>query len=129
MSFISDEDWEQFRNASATIPETDAVAMASIEQAQASAATEWTRSALIENAPYAVAQIAHLARYAKNERIKLDASKYIVERVLGPAGGKMEGTKSPLESLVGKLVEDAEEFANAATNGSGDGSNGLRGGE
>lgn len=54
---------------------------------------------LDENAHLAAHTIVHLAQAADNERIQLDASKYVLERVLGPIGmPATEGT--PIDQLV-----------------------------
>src|SRR4051812_41127388 len=67
---------------------TDQDAMVSIETA---------KRIMVESAPAAAAMIANLAQNGHNERVQLDASKYIMERVLGPAGQKIEAAKGPLE--------------------------------
>ena len=47
---------------------------------------------LDQNVPKAVLQLVKLAQHATAERVRLDASKYIVERVLGPLT-KLDPTK------------------------------------
>ncbi len=37
----------------------------------------------VENLPAAAQSIAHTAIYSTNERLRLDAAKYVVERVMG----------------------------------------------
>ena len=64
-----------------------------------------------ENLPLAVLAVTTLARTAVNERIRLDASKYVVERNLGglkdvdPTRGKGD----PLLDLLGEVVRDSVE--------------------
>ena len=51
-----------------------------------------------ENSASAAMKIISLSSSASSERIRLDASKYIVERVLGPLGqGGNEGAPGSLE--------------------------------
>jgi len=52
----------------------------------------FTENLLVQNAPRAVLQIAELAQKGSTERVRLDAAKYIVERVLGPLN-KLDPTK------------------------------------
>ncbi len=61
---------------------------------------------LEEKAILAVQSIAKLARTANNDRIRLDASKYILERVLGPLS-KMQLEIDEEETALGKLLKDA----------------------
>jgi hypothetical protein len=52
-----------------------------------------------ENAPLAAASIAKLALHGQSERTRLDASKYVIERVLGPAGNDT-GSSDPLADFL-----------------------------
>jgi hypothetical protein len=47
---------------------------------------ERAKRLLTENADVAAAALIHIARHSPNERSRADASKYILERVLGRAG-------------------------------------------
>jgi hypothetical protein len=82
-------------------------------QADFAISVEVTRETLINAGPAAAAKIAHLAVSSTNERVALDASKYIMERVLGPAGAKMETPKGPLQDMLESMFEEAEQVANA----------------
>lgn len=112
MTQISDKDWAAFKEDLArdglaveggiTLPGDD----------ESAKAAEIARMHLIEQAPFAAAQIAQLAQHASNERVRLDASKYIVERVLGPTGQPTQGVKSPLEMVMSGFIKDVENHAN-----------------
>lgn len=63
-----------------------------------------------ENLLMAVSSICHLASYSTNDRIRFDASKYVVERSLGQlrdVPGAFEDSDDPLERL---LAESVREF-------------------
>jgi hypothetical protein len=64
-----------------------------------------------ENAPLAAAAIAKLAMHGSSERTRLDASKYIIERVLGPASAD-NGAVDPLTAFLEATAKKAEAFAN-----------------
>jgi hypothetical protein len=58
-----------------------------------------------ENSPAAALSITHMAMHGSNERIRLDASKYVIERVLGRVGDDAyDGEKSPIESFVNDVI-------------------------
>jgi hypothetical protein len=109
MSDITDEEWAAMKRGFGGIKPGTTVQDRKVETALA---IEQARNALVEAAPAAAAQIANLARYANNERVQLDASKYIMERVLGPAGQKIEGGKSPLVEMMEGMFAEAEAIAN-----------------
>jgi len=80
---------------------------------------EMARRLFHENLPTAVASIVHTAIHSPNEKTRLDASKYVVERVLGKIGMEQpDDGKSPWESLLANVVTSgtnaAENFANQA---------------
>ena len=64
-----------------------------------------------ENLPHAVIAISKLAMFASNEKIRLDASRYIVERNLGRL---QDGNNLALEPLE-KFLSDVEQIANAGS--------------
>jgi hypothetical protein len=72
---------------------------------------DMSRRMLRETAPAAAASIVHLAVYGTTEKMRLDASKYVLERVLGPAGSNV-GETNPVRDLLEGLVRDAEAHAN-----------------
>ena len=62
---------------------------------------------LQENLVMAIQSIANIARHGTNERTRLDASKYITERVLGKVtDGAKIGDTPRWESLIASAVED-----------------------
>lgn len=64
-----------------------------------------------ENLPGSVLQLVKLATHAQSERVRLDASKYIVERNLGRLQDiNPSAAKQPLEAFFDRL-EDEEEDA------------------
>jgi hypothetical protein len=71
------------------------------------------RRLMRENAPGATLAIVHIALYGANERLRLDAGKYILDRVLGRPGDDLgEGADSPLETALRRMQEAAEVHAN-----------------
>ena len=117
VSYVSDEDWANFQQgiienglqnshtATSTLSELT-------DTQKGEANIELARSILNDGAPYAAARIVQLAMHSSNERVQLDASKYITERVLGPAGQRIEGAKGPLQSMLENLFSEAEKHAN-----------------
>jgi hypothetical protein len=65
-----------------------------------------------ENAPTAALSIIRMATHGSTERIKLDASKYVLERVLGKVGDDGEDVITPIDEVLKGLVHDVEEHAN-----------------
>lgn len=63
---------------------------------------EFTNTLLEQNGPRAVHALVKLAHSASSERVRLDASKYIVERVLGPLSKHdvRDTAKDPLAKLL-----------------------------
>lgn len=62
----------------------------------------------------AVTQMIYLAAHASNERLKFDACKYILEKVLPIDGGK--GPDDPVSRLMDELMVEIQEAANPANN-------------
>lgn len=68
-----------------------------------------------ENAPNAAASIVHLAVHSINERTRLSAAQYVVDRILGKVGDDTFGAeKNPAQALLEGLVRDAEQHANTS---------------
>lgn len=67
---------------------------------------------LDEAAPRAVQSIMKIAFFGANENTKLNAAKYIVDRVLDTQDG---AHKAKWEEMVGDMVSEAELLANAET--------------
>ena len=61
-----------------------------------------------ENLPQAVLNIVKLASHAQSDRVRLDASKYIVERNMGRLQDINTVNKDPLEEFAKRLFEEAE---------------------
>lgn len=69
-----------------------------------------TRNTLEQAAPLAAQTIVNIAMYSVNEKLRLEAARYIVDRNLGRIGDeRMDSAKSsPLEELLGDVVREAE---------------------
>lgn len=65
-----------------------------------------------EAAPQAAMALIHLSQHGMNENTRLNASKYITERVLGPVTSDTGTAASPLERLLGDFHKKLEEHAN-----------------
>jgi hypothetical protein len=65
-----------------------------------------------ENASLIARGIVHTAIHSPNERVRLDAQKYVTERVLGRVGDDAYET-NPVHALLKALTDDAETYANA----------------
>ena len=61
-----------------------------------------------ENLPMATLAITHLAQHAPNERVRLDAAKYVVERNLGRIqDANPFSTEDPFERLLAEVVRES----------------------
>ena len=62
----------------------------------------------------AATSIMHIAMHSPNEKLRLDASRYVVDRLLGRVGEeKVTSTaKDPFEALLGDVIMQVEEHAN-----------------
>lgn len=67
---------------------------------------------LKENAAMAVLSLVHASQHGRTERIRVDASKYIVDRTLGKIGDENTGNDT-LADLLGDVVKTAEQFTKA----------------
>lgn len=63
--------------------------------------TEKIRMELLENVGHAIASITELARDGKSEAIRLQASKFVVERLLG--SGTIDGATAAVDQLLRTL--------------------------
>jgi hypothetical protein len=71
------------------------------------------RRLMQENSPGAALSIIQIALYSPNDRLRLDASKYVIDRVLGRVGEDLnQGEDSPLEAALKRMQEAAEVHAN-----------------
>lgn len=58
-----------------------------------------------ENGPIAALSICQISQHSPNERLRLDASKYVMDRVLGRIGDADTTIESdPLEDLLSKIL-------------------------
>jgi hypothetical protein len=69
-----------------------------------------------ENAAQVAMQMVNIALRGSSERLRLDAGKYVIDRVLGPMGKETHRADSPLDQMVRQMQADAEEAANQAYN-------------
>lgn len=70
---------------------------------------------LREGLPSAVMSVTHLAVHSTNERTRLAAAQYVIDRNLGrvtevPIG--IKGAEDPLKKLLGSFVREVEDIAN-----------------
>ena len=68
---------------------------------------------LEENAPVVAQSMIRLAIHSKSERIRFDAGRYVLDRVLGPVANPNTAHE---ESPITKLINEITEFANTAGN-------------
>ena len=66
---------------------------------------ETARRLINENVTSAVLSIVHMAKYGSNEKLRLDASKYITERALGRVGDD-----AFVEAPINKFIKGVTEF-------------------
>lgn len=67
-----------------------------------------------ESSPLAAQEIIRLAtNRMANERVRLDAAKYVVERALGKLGNDTKpAAGNPWDDVIGVMAKDAENHAN-----------------
>jgi hypothetical protein len=63
---------------------------------------------LHDAAAVAATNIVHTAKYSPNEKQRMDASKYIIERVMGRVGDSKNAGENPLEELLREAVKSVE---------------------
>ena len=64
-----------------------------------------SRRLLKENVPMATMSVINLALHGTNERLRLDAAKYVMDRVLGKPGEDVfDKDRSPLEELIDEVT-------------------------
>lgn len=62
-----------------------------------------------ENAPVVAMSIIHLALHSNSERTRLDAGRYIMDRILGRVGEELLPTEdSPIDKFVSEVMSDIE---------------------
>lgn len=67
-------------------------------------AAEFARSLLAESVATAVMSVTHLSQHAMNERIQLDACKYIIDKVLGKDSHLWNVAGDPLDAMLEELL-------------------------
>jgi len=60
-----------------------------------------------DNVALAAQSLVHSAIHSDNEKIRLDASRYIIERVLGRLGDNKDTTVDPLQELMNEAMKVA----------------------
>jgi hypothetical protein len=84
--------------------------------------TQVAETLLEENLPQAVLAIVHMSQHSPNERIRLNAAQYIVDRNLGKITDQgMVGDSDPLERLLGACVKNVDEELKTLGGASGEG--------
>lgn len=82
--------------------------------AEAESPEDTCRRLLKENAPRAILSLVHIANHSANDRVRLDAAKYITDRVLGRIiDSTPAGTQDPLERIAQLLAEPENQNASA----------------
>lgn len=62
-----------------------------------------------ENLVPAALAIVHLAQHSPNEKMRMDAAKYVLERIMGRIGDPpRESAENPLEKLLADIVDNKE---------------------
>lgn len=62
-----------------------------------------------ENAPVVAQSMIHLALHSQNERTRLDAGKYILDRVMGRVGEEiLPKEDSPIEQFISEVANDID---------------------
>lgn len=74
---------------------------------------ELSRRLMRENLPAVTMGMVHTALHSTNERVRLDASKYITERVLGKVGEDAFAGTAPVEDLISEVTEYVKEQASS----------------
>lgn len=78
------------------------------------------RRLLKENVDRAVLGIVHISQHGSNEKMRFDASKYIVERVLGKAGEEATTEQNPIEEFLNKIEAAANSGSSSSSSPKGD---------
>lgn len=101
-SFVTDEELQAFAQAT--------------EQTKAATYEQRTQGIFRQNGALAAAEICNLALGAANERVRLDASKYVVDRVLGRVSESkaLEAEGAPWEGVFGAIVREPTAAERAA---------------
>lgn len=66
-----------------------------------------------ENSPQAAMTLIHLSQHATNENTRMNAAKYVTERVLGKVGDGVIEEETPLEKVVKEMHVRLEHYANS----------------
>jgi len=99
-----DDDWPSDKELDAARMEAQVFGAGPNGEGETPAAT--LRRLFEENSTKAALQIISLGNAAMSERVRLDASKYVVERVLGPLGSPDHGAPGSLEHTLQELTKN-----------------------
>jgi hypothetical protein len=69
---------------------------------------ELIRAQFADAAPMAAASICHIALHGINERTRLTAAQYVIERVIGPVGQDNGSIKDPVLELINDIMSKGE---------------------
>jgi hypothetical protein len=116
---MRDDDETEFRGTGTPVPlsaEDEARldrAMAMERQTHTDESEEaLTHRLFRENSARVAMAIVSIALKGSSERLRLDAGKYVIDRVLGPTGKETYRADSPLDAMVRQMQLDAEDAAN-----------------
>lgn len=71
-----------------------------------------------ENAPVIAMSMIHLAIHSRSERTRLDAGRYIMDRILGRVGEELMPTEdSPIDKFISDVITDIEAVVGGHDNG------------
>ena len=116
---MRDDDETEFRGSGTPVPLSEED-MKRLDQAVAMERVthhEETEEALThrlfrENSARVAMSVIDIALRGTSERLRLDAGKYVIDRVLGPTGKETYRADSPLDAMVRQMQQDAENEAN-----------------
>lgn len=105
---INGKPWDPTTELSSLMLAQDADPILRTDQAQ------HARDIFKEAAPMAARAICHLATFSRNERVRLDAAKYVVERNLGRVADDptITGGDDMLMKFMKGFTTEAEDYAN-----------------
>jgi hypothetical protein len=116
---MRDDDETEFRGSGTPVPLSEedqrrldqAVAMERTTHADESEEA-LTQRLFKENSARVAMSLVDIALRGASERIRLDAGKNVIDRVLGPVGKETYRADSPLDAMVRQMQLDAEAEAN-----------------
>lgn len=105
---MSDEDFEEKEQ---WVPDAAIQSMIMEKQIHTGETNSKTAQRLIdENSPVVAMSIIHLAIHSRSERTRLDAGRYVIDRVLGRVGeAKEEDEDTPATLFAKSVMQDIQE--------------------